>query len=108
MDIQTKKGLLDVVVLSTLIKGDSYGYKIVQEVSRVVDISESTLYPILRRLEAAAALTTYSVEHRGRLRKYYKLTNEGYGKVKLFIEDWDEIKRVYNFIVANARGKWRQ
>lgn len=107
MDAQTKKGLLDVVVLSTLIKGDSYGYKITEEVSKAVSISESTLYPILRRLEAAGALTTYSVEYRGRLRKYYKLTREGYDKVKLFIGDWDKIKGVYNFIVANAKGKWR-
>ena len=71
MDIQLKRGLLEICVLCALLHEDSYGYKIIKDVSEYVEISESTLYPILRRLEAAGALTVYSAEHNGRLRKYY-------------------------------------
>jgi len=103
MEIQLKKGILDIVVLSTLIKNDSYGYKIIQEVSEIVEISESTLYPILRRLEAQDCLGTYSVEHNGRLRKYYKITKAGLEKIDSFIEEWDEVKNIYEFILNNSR-----
>jgi PadR family transcriptional regulator PadR len=104
MDIQLKKGLLDIIVLSTLIKEDSYGYKIIQDVSKIIEVSESTLYPILRRLEEAQALTTYSIEHNGRLRKYYKITATGVTKVNSFIREWDEFKKVYDFIIENSKS----
>lgn len=103
MDIQLKKGLLDIIVLSTLIKGDSYGYKIIQDISKIIEVSESTLYPILRRLEEAKALETYNIEHNGRLRKYYKITALGVIKVNSFIREWDEFKKVYDFIIENSR-----
>lgn len=103
MEIQLKKGILDIVVLSTLISSDSYGYKIIQEVSKIIDVSESTLYPILRRLEIQDCLKTYNVEHSGRLRKYYKITKEGMNKISSFIEEWDEVKNIYDFIHSNYK-----
>ena len=69
MDAQLKKGLLDVCVLVALQERDSYGYQIIKDVSPIVEISESTLYPILKRLEAGGFVTTYSKEHNSRLRQ---------------------------------------
>ena len=89
IDPQLKRGLLDVCVLSLLRRGD---------LSSVIEISESTLYPILRRLEGAGCLTVYSVEHAGRLRKFYRITPEGVGNIQQFLESWPEIQRVYQLI----------
>ena len=75
MDIQRKKGLLDVCVLAVLRRGPSYGYKIIGEVSSCIEVSESTLYPILKRLEANGAVTTDTQEHGGRIRKYFYITD---------------------------------
>ena len=69
MDTQLKRGILDVCVLTVLRRGDSYGYRLVRDVGEMIAISESTLYPILKRLEANGQVTVYSVEHNGRLRK---------------------------------------
>ncbi len=98
IDPQLKRGLLDVCVLSLLRRGDSYGYQIIKDLSSVIEISESTLYPILRRLEGAGCLTVYSVEHAGRLRKFYRITPEGVGNIQQFLESWPEIQRVYQLI----------
>lgn len=98
MDIQLKKGLLEFCVLSVLNRSDSYGYQIIKDVSSCIEISESTLYPILKRLEANEYLTTYSVEHNSRLRKYYKITEKGQLHINEFLEDWDNVMKVYNFI----------
>ena len=98
MDIQRKKGILDVCVLSVLQKEPSYGYVIVREVSECIEISESTLYPILKRLENAGCLTTYKQEHNGRMRKYYEITDMGKEKVREFLSEWDEMKRIYAFV----------
>ena len=84
MDIQRKKGILDVCVLSVLQKEPSYGYMIVKEVSECIEISESTLYPILKRMENAGCLTTYKQEHNGRMRKYYEITDAGRKKIEEF------------------------
>jgi PadR family transcriptional regulator PadR len=102
MDIQLKKGLLDVCVLATLNEGDSYGYKIVSAVSTCIEVSESTLYPILKRLEAASFVTTYSVEHNGRLRKYYTITPKGREKINTFLEEWVHLKGVYDYVNERA------
>ncbi len=98
MDIQLKRGLLEVCVLSVLQKEDSYGYKIVKDVSDVIEISESTLYPILKRLENNDSLRVYEVSHNGRLRKYYSLTNQGKKAITDFIREWQDVMKVYNFI----------
>ncbi|MGE4571336.1 MAG: PadR family transcriptional regulator [Candidatus Izemoplasmatales bacterium] len=98
MDIQLKKGLLDLMVLASIKYNDSYGYKIIQDISSIMDISESTLYPILKRLEKQKLVTTYNTTHNSRIRKYYKINKEGLNKLKESIDDFDEIKRMYEFI----------
>lgn len=102
MDIQRKKGLLDACVLSVLKKGPSYGYEINGEVSKCIEISESTLYPILKRLEASGCLTTYQQEHNGRTRRYYSITSAGTAKIDEFLNEWDEIKKIYSFVEKNS------
>jgi len=105
MDIQLKRGLLEVCVLKVLDIGDSYGYQIVKDVGPYIEISESTLYPILKRLESSDMLTVYSVEHSGRLRKYYKITDMGKQKIEDFKKEWREILDVYAFINSNKVGE---
>lgn len=99
MDIQLKRGLLDICVLAAIKNQDSYGYQIIKDIKPYVDMAESTLYPILRRLEAAACLTVYSVEHNGRLRKYYRITPTGRERLAAFREEWREILSIYQFVV---------
>lgn len=99
MDIQLKRGLLDVCVLSAIKDGDSYGYKIIKDLKPCVSLSESTLYTILKRLETAKMLTTRSAEHDGRLRKYYHITEAGLLRLEEFRSDWKEIMSIYKYIV---------
>lgn len=103
MDIQRKKGLLDVLVLSVLLSGPSYGYKIIQEVSEIMEVSESTMYPIFKRLESTGCVRTCTEEHNGRVRKYFSLTDAGREKIDAFLEEWQEIISVYEFIRQNRR-----
>ena len=98
IDPQLKRGLLDVCVLSLLRRGDSYGYQIIWDLSGCIELSESTLYPILRRLESGGCLTVYTVEHSGRLRKFYRITPGGVGVIDQFLASWPEIQRVYQLI----------
>ena len=98
MDVQRKKGLLDVCVLADLRRQPSYGYQIVRDVSTCIAVSESTLYPILRRLEAGGLVTTYTQEHNGRVRKYYRITDAGTARIAGFLDEWEEVKRIYVFI----------
>ena len=98
MDIQMKRGLLDVCVLAAIKDEDSYGYQIIKDLKPYVDLSESTLYPILRRLEAAELLTVRSAEHNGRLRKYYRITPLGLRRIEDFKQEWHEIMLIYKFI----------
>ena len=102
MDIQLKRGLLDVCVLAAIKSEDSYGYQIVKDMKPYVDISESTLYPILRRLEAAELLTVRSAEHNGRLRKYYHITPAGLERIRVFEREWQEILSIYHFITRQV------
>ena len=104
MDVQIKKGLLDVCVLSVISRSDSYGYQIIRDVSNCIEISESTLYPILKRLETGGFLSTYSVEHGGRLRKYYHITSLGKRRVAEFDEEWKDLLRIHDFILRGAGG----
>lgn len=98
MEIQLKKGLLEYCVLASLVKKDSYGYQIIKDISQCIEISESTLYPILKRLEANRYLETYSIEHNSRLRKYYKITHLGKQHIQEFLDDWKQVEGVYEFI----------
>lgn len=98
MDIQLKRGLLDVCVLAAIRRADSYGYQILKDMKPYVELSESTLYPILRRLEAAKLLTVRSAEHNGRLRKYYHITPAGLQRIEEFKSEWAEIMAIYRFV----------
>ncbi len=98
MDVQLKRGLLDVCVLAAIRNEDSYGYKIIKDMRPYLELSESTLYTILKRLETAKMLTVRSAEHEGRLRKYYRITAEGTRRIEEFKEDWKEIESSYLFV----------
>ncbi len=102
MDIQMKRGLLDICVLAAIKNEDSYGYQIIKDIKPYVTISESTLYPILRRLEASEFLTVRSVEHNGRLRKYYHITALGLKRIEMFAEEWKEIMSIYKFVTREG------
>ena len=98
MDIQLKRGILDVCVLAAIKDEDSYGYKIIKDLKPCIELSESTLYTILKRLEAAKMLTVRTVEHGGRLRKYYHITDNGINRIKEFKEEWKELLSIYKFV----------
>ena len=98
MDIQLKRGLLDVCVLAAIKSNESYGYKIIKDMKPYIEMSESTLYTILKRLETAEMLTVRTAEHNGRLRKYYSITKLGKKRIDEFNEDWNEILAIYNFV----------
>ena len=98
MDVQLKRGLLEICVLAALRGEDSYGYKIIRDLSSCVAISESTLYPILKRLEGMGCLTVYSTEHNGRLRKYYRLTEKGRERIAEFLREWDDVMKMVRFV----------
>ena len=104
MDIQMKRGLLEVAVLAAIKTEDSYGYRIIKDVSPFVEISESTLYPILRRLEGAGLLTEYKMEHNGRLRKYYRITDTGRTRLIEFEREWEEMNAIYRFVTGKGEG----
>ena len=98
MDNQLKRGMLDVCVLAAIKNEDSYGYKIIKDLNPYIMLSESTLYTILKRLETAEMLTVYSVEHDGRLRKYYHITKSGLQRIENFKNEWREMMMIYSFI----------
>ena len=98
MDAQLKRGLLDVCVLAAIKREDSYGYKIIKDISPYVEISESTLYPILKRLESSGCITVYTIEHNSRLRKYYKITQYGIDRISDFLGEWQSVMMAYDFI----------
>ncbi len=98
MDIQLKRGLLDVCVLASIKDEESYGYKIIKDIKPYMEMSESTLYTILKRLEGAKMLTVRTAEHNGRLRKYYRITDTGLKRIEDFKDEWKEIISIYRFV----------
>ena len=104
MDIQLKRGLLDVCVLAAIKDEDSYGYKIIKDMKPYIDLSESTLYTILKRLETANMLTVRTAEHGGRLRKYYRITDSGRKRIEEFKDEWREILSIYQFVAKEDLG----
>ena len=91
-----------ICVLAAIKYRDSYGYQIIKDMKPYMQISESTLYPILRRLEEGKFLSVYSVEHNGRLRKYYHIEKKGMKRLNEFTDEWKEIMDVYSFITREA------
>ena len=98
MDAQMKRGFLEACVLAVLSRGESYGYQIIKDVPPSLGLTESTLYPLLKRLEGASCIAVRSAEHNGRLRKYYRVTKEGRARVEAFVEEWNEVEAIYRFV----------
>ena len=99
MDVQLKRGLLDVCVLAAIKNEDSYGYKIIKDLKPYIALSESTLYTVLKRLESAEMLTVRQAEHGGRLRKYYHITRAGLGRIEDFKDEWRELLSLVKFVM---------
>lgn len=105
MDIQLKRGMLDACVLAAIKNGESYGYKIIQDMKPYIEMSESTLYTILKRLERARMITVRTAEYNGRLRKYYSITRTGLGRLEDFKQEWREVMMIYQFVI---KGDYRR
>ena len=104
MDVQLKRGILDICVLAAIKDEDSYGYKIIKDLKPYIELTESTLYTILKRLENTNLLTVRTVEHSGRLRKYYHITYDGLKRIDAFKEEWNQIISIYRFITKEDRS----
>ena len=104
MDAQLKRGLLDISVLAAIKDEESYGYKIIKDMKPYIELSESTLYTILKRLENASMLTVHTAEHGGRLRKYYRITSAGLQRIADFKAEWKEILSIYKFVIKEDVG----
>lgn len=94
--------LLDAMVLAIVIKEDTYGYKITQEIRMAMEISESTLYPVLRRLQKDNCLETYDMSYMGRNRRYYKVTKKGIMELNLYKDEWKKHKNSVDIILLNG------
>ena len=103
MDAQLRRGVLDVLVLSAIKNEDSYGYKIIKDLKPIIELSESTLYTILKRLEEGKMLLVRSEEFEGRLRKYYRITQLGLNRLEDFKNEWKELMNIYSFISKEDR-----
>ncbi|MBO4653268.1 MAG: PadR family transcriptional regulator [Lachnospiraceae bacterium] len=104
MDAQLKRGLLDICVLAAIKDEDSYGYKIIKDLKPYTELSESTLYTILKRLEAAEMLTVRTAEHEGRLRKYYRITAVGMRRIEEFRQEWEDVMKIYRFVTKEGQA----
>ncbi|HAX17064.1 MAG TPA: PadR family transcriptional regulator [Actinobacteria bacterium] len=103
MNIQFKKGVLELCVLSLLTKQNRYGYELVNEISKNIEISEGTIYPLLRRLKNENYVTTYLEESKeGAPRKYYKLTESGKKINDLIRKDWNEFVEKVNHLLEEG------
>ena len=105
MDVQLKRGILDVCVLAAIKNEDSYGYKIIKDMKPYIEMSESTLYTILKRLELSEMLTVHTSEHGGRLRKYYHITESGLARIEDFKSEWREVMLIYQFVTKEEEEK---
>ena len=103
MDAQLKRGVIEACVLKLLSSGDSYGYALSRDAAEVIVLSESTLYPVLKRLEAAGQVESYTREHSGRLRRYYHITDKGHLAIEDFLLEWSEITKVYDFVREGSK-----
>ena len=103
MTYQLTAPLLDACVLGIVAENDAYGYTLTQKVQEIVDISESTLYPVLRRLQKSEFLTTYDQPFEGRNRRYYSITEKGNELLDFYRKEWSEYKtKVDRLIVGNV------
>lgn len=105
MDIQLKRGLTDVTVLALLTRGDSYGYQLAKDASKLMTMSESTLYPVLKRLTDSGKAQTYTQEFNGRLRHYYRITDKGREQLLDFVKEWEELGKIYDLVVEIQKNE---
>lgn len=107
MVFNTGATLLDAIVLAVVSQEaeGTYGYRITQEVQEVLDVSDSTLYPVLRRLQKDGCLEVYDRAYAGRNRRYYKLTDLGYSQLKLYQTEWLSYSSKISGILASGRRK---
>ena len=104
MAFQLGSALMDACVLAVLNREDTYGYVLTQQVREIMDISESTLYPVLRRLQKDGCLETYDQSFQGRNRRYYKVTEKGKEKYEEYIKEWEEYKVKIDKILLGGMG----
>lgn len=93
-----KRGFVEACVLVAVYDQESYGYQIIRDVPGVLGLTESTLYPVLKRLEAAGHVCSRSAEHNGRLRKYYRITDSGRARLAQVAAERAEVEQVYDYI----------
>lgn len=104
MVFQLGSTMLDACVLAILNRNDTYGYVLTQNVKELVNISESTLYPVLRRLQKDSCLKTYDRAIQGRNRRYYTITDEGKERLEFYLEEWTAYKSKLDNILLNRGG----
>ncbi len=102
MAIRIESSLLDACVLAVLARGDTYGYEITQQMKSAIAISESTLYPVLRRLQREGFCITYDQPHQGRNRRYYRITDEGHKKLTEYRREWDEYRSAVEGLLGDS------
>lgn len=98
MDVQLKRGYIEICVLASMLREETYGYKLIKDISPYIEVSESTLYPVLRRLEGSGCVSVRSQEHNSRLRRYYSITEQGRQRISDFLIEWKDILRAYEYI----------
>ncbi|AHN21328.1 PadR family transcriptional regulator [Lysinibacillus sphaericus] len=103
MTFQLGSALLDACVLAIVDKEDAYGYSLTQQVQSVMDISESTLYPVLRRLQKANYLTTYDQPYQGRNRRYYQITEQGRKRLLELLQEWQMYKQKVDCVLLGGK-----
>ncbi|MCR5149488.1 MAG: PadR family transcriptional regulator [Eubacterium sp.] len=103
MDAELRRSLLEVCVLSAIKREDSYSYRIIKNMKPYVEVTETELYPILKKLEADGQLKNYATEHNGRPRKYYRITQKGKDRIKEFQKEWDEMLSIYRFVIKEEK-----
>ena len=105
MVFNTGAALLDAIVLSVVSREDegTYGYKITQDVRKAIDVSESTLYPVLRRLQKGEYLEVYDRQFDGRNRRYYKVTESGRTQLAMYQKEWKEYSRKISKLFEGGR-----
>ncbi|MCL1696474.1 MULTISPECIES: PadR family transcriptional regulator [unclassified Lysinibacillus] len=103
MTFQLGSALLDACVLAIVDKEDAYGYSLTQQIQSVMDISESTLYPVLRRLQKADCLTTYDQPYQGRNRRYYQITDQGRIRLLELLKEWQKYKEMVDCVLLGGK-----
>ncbi|MDQ0226642.1 PadR family transcriptional regulator [Metabacillus niabensis] len=106
MNVQFKKGVLELCVLVLISKKDQYGYELAQNISKHIDVAEGTLYPLLRRLTKEDYFTTYLVEStEGPSRKYYTLTKKGRDYMEQLVTEWRQFRRSVDTLIGEELGR---